>query len=48
MTADLVAIKRPGTGISPADLPRVLGRTVRRDLAPDEAIDWQALGGEAG
>jgi N-acetylneuraminate synthase len=43
LTADLVAIKRPGTGISPADLPRVLGRTVRRDLAADEMIDWAAI-----
>jgi N-acetylneuraminate synthase len=44
LMADLVAIKRPGTGISPAELPRVLGRTVRRDLAADEVIDWTALG----
>jgi sialic acid synthase SpsE len=46
LTADLVAIKRPGSGISPADLPRVLGRIVRRDLAADELLDWAALGGQ--
>lgn len=46
LTADLVAIKRPGTGIPPGDLPRVLGRTVRRDLAADEVIDWTAVGDE--
>ncbi len=46
LTADLIAIKRPGTGISPADLPRVLGRTVRRNLAADEVLDWMALGEE--
>ncbi|MBI3105846.1 MAG: N-acetylneuraminate synthase family protein [Candidatus Rokubacteria bacterium] len=39
-----VAIKRPGTGISPADLPRALGRVVRRDVAPDEVIGWETLG----
>lgn len=44
LTADLVAIKRPGTGISPVDLPHVLGRTVCRDLAADEVIDWAAIG----
>jgi sialic acid synthase SpsE len=41
-TAD-VAIKRPGTGIAPADLPRVLGRAVLRDLAADELISWEVL-----
>ena len=40
-----VAIKRPGTGISPAELPRALGRRVRRDLASDEVIEWEVLGG---
>lgn len=44
LTVDLVAIKRPGTGISPADLGRALGQVVRRDLAQDEVIDWKALG----
>ena len=44
LTADLVAIKRPGTGISPADLDRVLGRPVVRALDADEVIDWTALG----
>ena len=41
-TAD-VAIKRPGTGIAPADLPRVLGRAVLHDLAADDLISWEAL-----
>jgi N-acetylneuraminate synthase len=44
LTADAVAIKRPGTGIPPADLPKALGRPVRRHLAADEVIDWTALG----
>ena len=45
LTADLVTIKRPGTGIPPGDLERALGRTVVRDLAADEVIDWAVLGG---
>lgn len=46
LSADLIAVKRPGTGISPADLPRALGQTVLRDLGPDEVITWAALGAE--
>ncbi len=44
LSADLITIKRPGTGISPADLDSALGRTVVRALAADEVIDWSALG----
>lgn len=43
ITRDMVAVKRPGTGISPADLERALGRTASRALAADEVIDWGAL-----
>ena len=38
-----VASKRPGTGISPAELPRVLGLRLTRDVAVDEVIAWEAL-----
>jgi sialic acid synthase SpsE len=43
LTAAAVAIKRPGTGIAPAELERVLGRRLRRAVAADEVIDWTAL-----
>ena len=43
LSGETVAIKRPGTGIAPADLDRALGRRVRRDLAADEVIVWEAL-----
>jgi len=43
LVKDAVAIKRPGTGVSPADLERALGRRVRRDLAADDVIEWTAL-----
>lgn len=46
LTAGLVAIKRPGTGIPPTELDRALGRAVVRDLAADEVIDWEALARE--
>jgi N,N'-diacetyllegionaminate synthase len=35
--------KRPGTGISPAELPRVVGLRLTRDIAADEVIPWEAL-----
>jgi N-acetylneuraminate synthase/N,N'-diacetyllegionaminate synthase len=43
LTAADLAIKRPGTGVAPGDLPRVLGRAVLHDLAPDDVIVWEAL-----
>ena len=43
LVKDAVAVKRPGTGVSPADLERALGRRVRRDLAMDDVIDWTVL-----
>jgi N-acetylneuraminate synthase len=38
-TADNLAAKRPGTGISPMRWDEVLGRTASRDYAPDEMIE---------
>jgi N-acetylneuraminate synthase len=43
LAADAVAIKRPGTGIPPADLARAVGRRLRRDIAADEVLEWSAL-----
>ncbi len=39
----MLSIKRPGTGIPPAQLERALGRAARRDLAADEVIRWEDL-----
>jgi len=43
LTQERIAVKRPGTGISPADLERVLGRRARRDVAADELLRWDDL-----
>lgn len=40
--ADLT-LKRPGSGLPPSALERVIGRTARRDIARDDLIDWQDL-----
>ena len=37
-SADNLAVKRPGTGLSPMRWDDVLGRVATRDYAPDEAI----------
>ena len=34
----MIAIKRPGTGLSPASLPEVLGRRVRHAVARDSIL----------
>lgn len=39
-----VAMKRPGTGIPPYDLEKVLGRRVIRDLDADHVLTWEDLG----
>ncbi len=41
-SADL-DFKRPGTGIGPDELRYVVGRTLLRDLEPDEEIEWKDL-----
>lgn len=38
-----LAVKRPGTGIPPADLGRTLGRTLRRAVREDEVLTWGLL-----
>ena len=38
-----VAIKRPGTGITPAELEYVIGRSPRIDMASDDVLKWDDL-----
>ena len=39
----VLAIKRPGTGIAPADLERVVDRIAAVDIAADTPIGWEML-----
>jgi sialic acid synthase len=41
---DDVAIKSPGDGLPPYELPNVLGRVMQKPLEPDEAIQLDMLG----
>jgi len=43
LTPDKVTFKRPGAGISPADLDKVLGRKVSNNITVDELIHWDDL-----
>lgn len=40
---EAIAIKRPGTGISPVELDYVLGRRLNRDIEEDESLGWEML-----
>jgi N,N'-diacetyllegionaminate synthase len=43
LTRDDIAIKRPGTGIPPADFERALGHVLTRAVAADDVLTWDAL-----
>lgn len=43
ITRESIAIKRPGTGISPSNLSIVLGRTARTDIDADDVLTWDAI-----
>ena len=43
LTRDLIAVKRPGTGLAPALLDSVLGRVAARDIPPDSVLGWDML-----
>ena len=38
-TEENIAVKRPGYGISPMDVDKIIGRTAKRDFAIDEVIE---------
>ncbi len=41
--ADMLTFKRPGTGISPREIDKVVGRRCARDIPEDEIITWDML-----
>jgi len=43
ITEDMLMMKRPGTGISPRDLYKVLGRKAKQNIAADEILTWEKL-----
>jgi N,N'-diacetyllegionaminate synthase len=43
ITERMLALKRPGTGLSPATMSRVIGRTARKDIAKGALVSWDML-----
>jgi N-acetylneuraminate synthase/N,N'-diacetyllegionaminate synthase len=43
LDADALRLKRPGSGIPPADLARVIGRTAAHDIEADAVVAWEDL-----
>ncbi len=43
LTAEKLTFKRPGTGIAPNELDRLLGRRLTRDIPPDAVITWDMV-----
>lgn len=40
LTKEMISFKRPGTGISPADIDRILGREVKVNIKEDDILTW--------
>lgn len=43
LSGEMLACKRPATGIAPELLPLVIGRTTRRPLRADQILQWEDL-----
>lgn len=43
ITAEMLTLKRPGTGIPPKMLELVIGRQARKDIQPNEVILWEHI-----
>lgn len=43
ITADMVAVKKPGTGIPARKLPAIIGKRALRAIAKDQLLTWEDL-----
>lgn len=43
ITADMLDVKRPGTGIDPKYMNTVVGRRARKNIERDEIINWEMM-----
>jgi sialic acid synthase SpsE len=43
LTTEMVALKRPGTGLPASLLSYVIGRTVRQDIKANSLLTWEIL-----
>jgi N,N'-diacetyllegionaminate synthase len=40
LTAEMITCKRPGTGISPAELNAVVGKSCKNDISAEQVLTW--------
>ena len=40
LTSEMISFKRPGTGISPAEINTVVGKSCKRDIRAEEVLTW--------
>ena len=43
ITRDMVVIKRPGSGISPAEIEKIIGKKTKKDITVDEILHWDMV-----
>lgn len=43
ITPEMLIMKRPGTGISPSEVPHLVGRRATVDIQPDTIISWDMV-----
>jgi N-acetylneuraminate synthase/N,N'-diacetyllegionaminate synthase len=43
ITEEMLATKRPGTGISPSDIKKLIGKTASKNIRKDEIIDFKMI-----
>jgi sialic acid synthase SpsE len=43
ITPELLACKRPGTGISPSEFNKIIGKKAKKDILEDETIVWKKI-----
>lgn len=44
LTRAMLTVKRPGDGIAPLDLDRLIGRRAQQEIPADTALAWEAVG----
>jgi sialic acid synthase SpsE len=43
ITEDMLALKRPGTGLNSKDIRKIIGKVAKKDIKKDELISWNMI-----
>jgi len=43
ITSDMIDVRRPGTGLAPKNLEKVIGKKAKKFIPKDEPIDWEMI-----